>query len=805
MTRTRLLRLAVCLLALPVTAAIPAHADPPTPLPIDIGLLRPDSLAGWEHSAVDPSGWTIQDGKLTGAAGATPLLSGFSLGDFELRLKWTAGGNAAAIIRLPQIPDGPALAISLAEGEKCGLVTEGDKTLNGGADVAPLDKGPHTAVIRRTGEKLSLDVDGKTLYEIPVAADRRFGLGLWIETGEASVEDLRLAEPLGEPLLDGENLDGWWCPGRKEAWALQNGELVLVGRGGNYIRSEKEYGNFTLSFEYKIRKRGNSGLGIRTPRDGWPSGDGMELQILDRPNVNQGGNMAIYRNVPTLDVAHKSEDWNQVVVKAHGRMISAWVNGVLVQQVNTAWEGELKHRNLKGWIGFQDHGAKIQVRNLRVSEIPDGLGLQAWYAPRPEPGARMVLDRLMNSERLSRSDGSRGAIITTSVDEKGDHVLADLKGPGALVRLTCDEWSGELSLLFDGEEEPRIKCEGRNVERAVPRIPGARGSAPLLTYLPFQESLKIVLREGGPATYRFEMVQLPEGAAVETFSGSGAEVPKSLAAALDYRFRHHHYGTVRQHDPYLRISSDRKTLAPGECLKAAQAEGAGVVHWVQAHCAKQHLETNDLWFEVTIDGQPGPAVSAPVQYFFSGAAVAGRYGNYLLTERDGPIIRLAMPFGNGIQMSLSNRGEQPIEGVGLTASIQQAANKKEEADFKGRLRLRGVFQPAATEQAERTLFAQKGHGRWVGFVCSVEEAEGTVVDSLQIDGQPAKGWVPASLEDLLGRPGNTEEFRGALAGRQGGLAWRYLLLAPIGFEHKIVATVPEGTVPGGRLALFYVR
>lgn len=43
-----------------------------------------------------------------------------------------------------------------------------------------------------------------------------------------------------------------------------------------------------------------------------------------------------------------------------------------------------------------------------------------------------------------------------------------------------------------------------------------------------------------------------------------------------------------------------------------------------------------------------------------------------------------------------------------------------------------------------------------------------------------------------------------MSGRQGSFAWRYLLLAPIDFEREIVATVPECTSPGNRLALFYL-
>jgi hypothetical protein len=663
----------------------------------------------------------------------------------------------------------------------------------------------HSSTIQRQADQLSVTVDGRQVATAKIAKEARFGLGLAAEGGEVAVAGLRLRRSLGEPIFNGADLSGWWCPGRMEAWQPIDGELVLAERGGNYLRTEKLYGNFVLSFEYKMKKNGNSGLGIRTPREGWPSSDGMELQILDRPGVDKGGMMSVYRNVAPIAVAHRSEEWNQIVVQAEGRMISVWMNGELVQQVNTAWEPELKHRNLKGWIGFQDHGAKIQIRHLRLAEAPDGLGLGTWYTPHPESAVSFVLGRLMNSERICRADESRGTTVTAKVEEKGEHTLAELTGPGALVRVTSDDWSGELSLFFDGEQTPRITCKAGELGRQTLQIPGIRGNQPLLTCLPFEKSLKLVLRDGGPAVYRLDYVRLPKNVLIDTTDTPGGTIPTSLAAALDYRFHHHSHGTVRQHSPYLRVASDRKKLPPGEQADAVQADGAGLVQWVQLQCPQQFLKTDDLWMEIWIDGESEPAVAAPVRYYFSGVAAAGRYGNYLLTDRGGPINRLAIPFGNGIRMSLSNRGEQPIDGAGLTVSIQQPGNDQQTEDFKSRYRLRGRFRAATDDPDDRTFFQQSGRGRWIGLVCGVGEGSSTTIETLQVDGQAMANWQPTHLDAWLGRPDSSEEFRGPLAGRQAGLAWRYLLLSPVDFDREIVATTPAGETPGNRLALCYVK
>ena len=421
---TAIIRSLIMLGVLTAAAAL-AAAQEPAARPIDVPLLRPDSLAGWDHHPTPPRGWMIDGGRLSGTHDSTPLLSGWTLGEFELRLRWAVRDGGVLVFSLPEVPSTPGLALYLKEGARCGLLFNATEVLDAGSSTPASDGDSHTAVIRRGGGVFSLEVDGRRLYQVPLDSERRFGLMLSVKRGSADIEDLRLSEPLGEPIFNGHNLSGWWTPGDKSAWAAQNNELVLVGNGGDYLRSEKLYDNFTLSLEYKLAKGGNSGIGLRTARTAWPSGDGMELQLGDLPGVDGHHTMSIYRNVPPFARSDRPQQWNHVVVKADGRIITAWMNGELVQNVNTARQPELKHRHLKGWIGIQDHGAKIQVRNMYVLEAPDGLGLDAWYAPRPEPAGQIVLDRLMNSDRLSRDDALGSGVVTRSVDDTGEHVLAD--------------------------------------------------------------------------------------------------------------------------------------------------------------------------------------------------------------------------------------------------------------------------------------------------------------------------------------------------------------------------------------------
>ncbi len=769
--------------------------------PFGVKLLRPDSLAGWDHGISPPVGWTITDGKLSGKADSTPLLSGFTAGDFELRFRWSVAGGGAWKVLLPQVPSGNGLELVLREGEHCGQLTNGNEELVPGGKVEPIADGMHTATIRRAGRKFSLAVDDKRLYEVDIQADRRFGLGLAVVEGEAALAGLRWKEPDGRAIFNGKDLAGWLCPGNLGAWKAENDELVLHPGGGNYIRTEKQFANFTLELEYKMKKGGNSGIAIRTPPGGWPSGDGMELQLDDHPGISRGSCFAIYGNMPPLARADKSEQYNHVVVKADGWMISVWCNGELIQQCNTLNHPELKHRYLTGWIGFQDHNAWIRIRNLRVLEAPDGRGLDAWYQPRNKLATGVMVDRLMNSERLSVADGiTSGAVAKTITgDNPAEHVLAELTGPGAVVRVARSNDHGRLAFYFDGEDKPRVECNPGDLWRAMPEI--TEDSNPVPTCLAYRKSLKVVLRDAKQAAYRFDFVTFPEEVEVETFRGLKLSQPRGWLEAAVYRSNRFRYNWAgpRENDPMPRLESERKTVGPGKTEQLIHVEDTGIVHWLRLNANARVLASNDLWLEVSIDGQSSPAISAPARYWFPGLIEGGNYRNFVLVSQNGkPTNVLAMPFADGIAISARNCGDQPIDGVSAEISVQHATDQTRD-EITGRMRLRGVFQPA--QDGTNELINQQGAGRWVALVYQEPEGEQTGIAQLAVDGKPADGWPADDLDAFLGRSG---DFRAALSGRTGGLCWRYLLLAPVEFQESLVLKTNANKV-GDRLVLFYLK
>lgn len=485
-------------------------------------LLTANRLAGWDYGKQRPRGWRLSDGVLSADDRSPPLVSGWTWQDAEFRFRWQVRRGGQWQLRLLKVSSGDEIArLLLAEADAQTARASGDERLMQITE-PPAAEGWHYATFRRRGDQLEVAIDTKTESGTTQSrlhlnvSDDRFVLELSVAAGAGTLADLQVIEPEGTPIFNGRDLTGWWTPGNLASWKVEDGKIVCLNQNGNYLRTEREYANFALSLEYKMARGGNSGIGIRTARGGWPSGDGMELQLLDEPAdspITRHSTMAIYGNLEPLARADRRELWNQVTVRAEGYLISAWINGVLVQHADTSRLPELRRRPLRGWIGLQDHGARIEFRNLRVLELPSETGRPAWQTPPRESASQLVLERLMNSERLAVADGLGSGAVTQSVESSGEQVLAELTGPAAVVEVARTNNSGRLSFYFDGETSPRIDCLASELHQRVAQV--GQDVQPLLTFIPFHKSLKVVLHSSEPADYRLDYVTIPPDVPIE--------------------------------------------------------------------------------------------------------------------------------------------------------------------------------------------------------------------------------------------------------------------------------------------------
>lgn len=157
---------------------------------------------------------------------------------------------------------------------------------------------------------------------------------------------------------------------------------------GCWLLSEKEYGDFILTYEFKLGERGNSGCALRAPAKGDPAFDGLELQMADlrynpeaKPSELTGG---FYRAAAPVRQVYKPEEWNRVRIELRGPKAKVEINGVLVQDIDFdqfkdpvprhdgTEASALKDRPRRGRIGFQElsrGGGILLLRGAAIKEL----------------------------------------------------------------------------------------------------------------------------------------------------------------------------------------------------------------------------------------------------------------------------------------------------------------------------------------------------------------------------------------------------------------------------------------------------
>ena len=192
-------------------------------------------------------------------------------------------------------------------------------------------------------------------------------------------------------LFDGKTLDGWrgWKKEKPtEAWKAVDGILTLVGKGGDILTIEK-FENFELKIDWRIGAGGNSGVIYRVAEtEGAPYMTGPEYQVLDNakhpdgknPKTSAGSFYAVYE--PAKDVCRPAGEWNSSKIVANGKKIEHWLNGEKVVECEISSEEWLKRvaaskwkdakkygLETKGHIDLQDHGDKVEYKNIKIREI----------------------------------------------------------------------------------------------------------------------------------------------------------------------------------------------------------------------------------------------------------------------------------------------------------------------------------------------------------------------------------------------------------------------------------------------------
>lgn len=198
------------------------------------------------------------------------------------------------------------------------------------------------------------------------------------------------------PLFDGKSLDNWTTLDGQpvtRGWEVVDGMIHLKKeeKRSGHIITRDEYGDFELTFEWKIAPGGNSGLKYRVRKYGGRL-LGCEYQVLDddkyakgrvRSKNSAGGLYDLYEPSDAKQLRPAGE-FNSARIVVRGNRIEHWLNGQRIVEATVGddqWNQRIAQskfsdveqfgRNRRGRIMLTDHGSEVWYRNIRFELLPE--------------------------------------------------------------------------------------------------------------------------------------------------------------------------------------------------------------------------------------------------------------------------------------------------------------------------------------------------------------------------------------------------------------------------------------------------
>jgi hypothetical protein len=158
-------------------------------------------------------------------------------------------------------------------------------------------------------------------------------------------------------------------------WKVEHGVIHFDGKGKN-LQTARDYGNFELFVDWKIKERGDSGIYLRgNPQVQIWDSDHLADNLKDDWHTGSGGlwNNQNHPKKPLLKADKPVGDWNTFHIIMKADKVTVILNGKKVVDntpLENYWE-KGKPLPSKGPIELQNHGDELWFKNIYIKELPD--------------------------------------------------------------------------------------------------------------------------------------------------------------------------------------------------------------------------------------------------------------------------------------------------------------------------------------------------------------------------------------------------------------------------------------------------
>lgn len=323
-------------------------------------------------------------------------------------------------------------------------------------------------------------------------------------------------------------------------------------------------------------------------------------------------------------------------------------------------------------------------------------------------------------------------------DGTGEYQMAELGGPGAIVRTWTAAIGGELRVFLDANEAPiydgpagtflldRYAHYARQIGLPVPEGPDAFRQRDANYFpIPFAKSCRIVWK-GKLAELHFYHVQIrkyPVKTTVQTFR---AEDLRTCAKEIDRAI------SILQNPSNLleELSAKESVAFEGSYGVRQQLSlpvsdrGPGAIRMLALKVEALDLRNalRQTIIRLRFDDSPLPQVESPLGDFFGAAPGVNPYETLPMTvQPDGTMIcRFVMPFARSVSVSFDNRGDHAVKITGHAVLSPYDWRPDRSMHFRARWRANHELLAASADGAfDLPFLLANGQGVYVGTAVMV--------------------------------------------------------------------------------------
>ena len=420
----------------------------------------------------------------------------------------------------------------------------------------------------------------------------------------------------------------------------------------------------------------------------------------------------------------------------------------------------------------------------------------------PPPGERTGLFSSYDRRQATIRDGryvhwdannDHAQFLRTTDD--GWNVMAEIKSPGTLTRIWCEQPVGNIRIVLDGElviDAPlrdffdgTVEPFGMPLSYVIPPGDAACSCFPI----GFAKDC-CVLSRNFDGEYQIDYVAYPPTTIVERFKPQLSDPAQAVLHEVSNTFRRglsdrQLYGKHRA-SPY----GGQENLKSGDKLEwdltSAGTIRAFHVSLTDRREPRERYALHNLVLRIFWDGQAQPDVELPLTAFFGTGFTRNLYnslvmGTNLGTEMPGEFTNegwfmycyFPMPFTNGAHIEIENRNAEKNRTIGvmLYMRVERGTPPPDALRFKARMR---TEDPCKT--FDFPILVTTGPGRVVGCVlnidCPREQWWGEGDHKIWIDDEPFPSILGTGTAGYFGNATGLRPIRMSLHGAT--------LVAPVG-------------------------